>query len=65
MSPSLASEDASNCCFNCHRYCGQLAEAEALLNTALAIWRACADEGGAAATLHELGVVRELPQSPP
>ena len=39
------------------RYCGELAEAEGLLHAALELWRDCADEAGAAASLHELGVV--------
>ena len=39
------------------RYCGQLGEAEGHLNGALAMWRAVDDQVGAAATLHELGVV--------
>ena len=39
------------------RYSGKLTEAEALLREALQLWRDSGDEGGAAATLHELGVV--------
>ena len=39
------------------RYCGQLGEAESLLREALSSWRGLNDEGGQAATLHELGVV--------
>ncbi|MEL6740110.1 MAG: hypothetical protein AAFP26_05605, partial [Planctomycetota bacterium] len=39
------------------RYCGALGEAESLLREALACWRSLDDDGGAASTLHELGVV--------
>ena len=40
------------------RYRGQLAEAEAFQREALQLWEAADDEGGAAAALHELGVLQ-------
>ena len=40
------------------RYRGQLSEAEAFQREALQLWQAAGDRGGAAAALHELGVLQ-------